>query len=307
MLISRRFQIILTTTAALAAALVLAAPSGAATRVGQSCTTGLSSGPPLSFQSTIASGTSYTAPTSGVITRWGSKQNYAVFPPVYARLALASGGVGSIKVDSFGSIGLMRNGVDEVFAERIPIAAGQSIGIWAFPAAPLCSGLDPANSFAYYSGDPTLIAPGLTFAPTSGTGVLINVWADVEADVDGDGYGDETQDACPQSAAYQIACPVLAISQQLSANSKQISILATASENASLTATAKVKIGRKTVTIKGKATTFTAGKLKSIKLKLPASVKKSLKSGKKLTASVTLTGNGIANTATATGKVKLKK
>jgi hypothetical protein len=139
------------------------------------------------------------------------------------------------------------------------------------------------------------------------------LWAYEEPDVDGDGYGDETQDKCPQSATYALTpCPVLSISQQVSTTSKQINILAAASVDTQLTAVAVVsipKIGKKKakrVTIQGKAQPFSAGKLKTIKLKLPSSVKSALKK-KKLSTAVTISGNGLANTATVTSKVKLKR
>lgn len=307
MSISRRFQILTTATAAFVVAVALASPAGAATRVGQSCTTGATSGPQLSFQSTVASGASYTAPTSGVVTRWGSRQTFTGTPPVYAKLAIGTGAVGSITLNSQGALQTLRQNVDEAFAERLPITAGQSIGINGWPASPICTGLDPAFNFAYYAGDPTLIAPGITFVPNTGAGVVVNVWADIEADVDADGFGDETQDKCPQSAAFQIACPVLSVGQQLSATGSAIKILGTASEDATLVATAKTKIGRKTVTFKTKATKFKAGKLKTLTLKLSAKVKAALKSGKNLKTTVTLSGNGVANTATATGRITLSK
>jgi hypothetical protein len=135
------------------------------------------------------------------------------------------------------------------------------------------------------------------------------IWAQLEADADGDGYGDDTQDKCPQSAAFQNACPVLAISQQLSASSKQIKVLATASVNTSLTATATTKISsKKTVTFKSKASAFSAGQLKTVKLSLPSSVKSALaalKKSKKLKVTVTLSGNGLANTATSVKSISL--
>jgi hypothetical protein len=43
---------------------------------------------------------------------------------------------------------------------------------------------------------------------------LINVQATVEADADRDGFGDETQDACPASAGPNRGCPVKTVATQ---------------------------------------------------------------------------------------------
>jgi hypothetical protein len=45
---------------------------------------------------------------------------------------------------------------------------------------------------------PTEVIPGARW----------NISAVVESDADGDGYGDVTQDACPESAKTQVTCPV---------------------------------------------------------------------------------------------------
>jgi hypothetical protein len=53
-------------------------------------------------------------------------------------------------------------------------------------------------------------ADGQTIAPDDTTmnfEVLAN--AQIEPDVDGDGFGDETQDACPKDASKQAPCPVI--------------------------------------------------------------------------------------------------
>lgn len=100
---------------------------------------------------------------------------------------------------------------------------------------------------------------------------------------------------------------MLKIARQLSATSSEIRILASTTVDTSLTATATVTIASKTkATFKSKATPFVAATFKTIKLKLPSSVKNALKS-KKLKATVTVTGSGLANTATATSKITLKK
>lgn len=302
-MISPRHSSALLVLAATLSFFVFAGTASAATTVGQTCNT--NSGAPLTiFQSSVSAGASYTVPSSGVITKWGANRTGSTGTSIGALIfGTNAGGQWTItKRTPFESI---PESVSTEFPARLSVAAGEVLGITIYNStAFMCNSLGLADVIDYNGSFSDV---GAVFAPTQIPQVRLPVWATLEADADLDGYGDETQDKCPQSAEFQNPCPVLAISQQLSANAKQISILATASVNASLTATAKVKVGRKTVTIKGKATAFTAGKLKTIKLKLPSSVKSALKSGKKLTASVTLTGSGLANTATVTGKVKLRK
>lgn len=190
--------------------------------------------------------------------------------------------------------------------------AGSVLGISSFNSNnPICAGLSSDNTTIAFTGsfDPSSFPTLDTTIP----GWRAAVWATVEADADGDGYGDETQDKCPQSAAFQNPCPVLSISQQLSASKTQISVLAASSIDAQLVAVAVVsipKIGKKKtrrVTIQGKGVEFTAGQLKRLTLKLPSSVKSALKKKGKLGATVTLSGTGIANTASVTGKVTIRQ
>jgi hypothetical protein len=50
----------------------------------------------------------------------------------------------------------------------------------------------------------------------------VPVSATLEPDADGDGYGDETQDGCPQSAAYQGPCPTVTFKGHATAKKKSI-------------------------------------------------------------------------------------
>lgn len=66
----------------------------------------------------------------------------------------------------------------------------------------------------------------------------------IEPDADGDGYGDETQDKCPQSALAQVACPVVKLSVSASAKKKQATILVTDDVPASVTVGGQVALGK---------------------------------------------------------------
>jgi hypothetical protein len=90
---------------------------------------------------------------------------------------------------------------------RLPIQSGQYFALTiGFPGGPL----DPEVPIMFLSSG----SGGLYFKPAIGNGtsttaasygvpMLAN--ADIEPDADGDGYGDETQDACPSIASRHSA------------------------------------------------------------------------------------------------------
>lgn len=289
-----------------------ASSASAATPIGQSCAA-TNSGPPVMFQSAISSGTPYTAQSDGILTKWGvNTTGWGSTSILAAAIGAYQGGQWSIVTGSPYQF-VPENALNE-YPSRIAVAAGQTLGLLAINSNGLmCSGyVGPVGDVIDYRA--TYAQIGSTFTPDSTIPAYrVSVFGTIEPDVDKDGYGDDSQDACPQSAALQNPCPVLSISQKLSASRSAISVLATASVNTSLTASAAVKlpkIGRskaKTVKFKSRSTKFTAGKLKAIKLKLPASVRRAVSAGKSLKVTVTLTGNGLANTATTKSTIKLKR
>lgn len=294
------------------AALTAFAGSASAAPIGQSCAA-TNSGPPVMFQSAISSGTPYTAQSDGVLTKWGvNTTGWGSTSILAAAIGAYGGGQWSIVGGSPFQL-VPENALSE-YPSRIAMAAGQTLGVLAINSnALMCSGyVGPVGDVIDYRG--TYTSVGNTFTPDSTIPAYrVAVFGTLEPDVDKDGYGDDSQDACPQSAAFQNACPVLSISQKLSASRSAISVLASASVNTSLTASASVrvpKIGKtkaKTVKFKSRATAFTAGKMKAIKLKLPSSVRIAVSAGKTLKVTVTLTGNGLANTATAKSTIRLKR
>lgn len=98
------------------------------------------------------------------------------------------------------------------FLVRIPVVAGDQIALYSPNLQPgdLTSAVyndAPASGHTarYLEG----AEPGSSFTTAAAVGnTLLNVSATVEADSDGDGFGDETQDLCPAQAALQAACPV---------------------------------------------------------------------------------------------------
>jgi hypothetical protein len=89
------------------------------------------------------------------------------------------------------------------FSARVPVKAGDIIGLDDQTGAQLFASGTGVTTAAYYF-QPFLGA--FAHAPTKRANRELLVNADVEADVDGDGYGDETQDLCPSDATRHTAC-----------------------------------------------------------------------------------------------------
>lgn len=90
------------------------------------------------------------------------------------------------------------------YPARIPVQAGDLLGLHG-PVETLYCGGGPS---ALFDG---AIAVGETKAFATEGAIKPPVSAVVEADVDGDGYGDQSQDDCPSSALFQTDCPLVAL------------------------------------------------------------------------------------------------
>jgi hypothetical protein len=96
---------------------------------------------------------------------------------------------------------------EQSFPTQLSIAAGQRVGIDileqpALAVASIVNTSPSAGSFDLWQpslGTPESRGPSMT---SMNAELLVN--ADVEADVDNDGYGDETQDACPDVASRHL-------------------------------------------------------------------------------------------------------
>lgn len=189
------------------ALMLTAGPAGAATQLGETFVPTDNCSPRTRLQ-TGAAAPAYTAPAAGVITAWSFQSSSAGGSgPVRLKIVRRAGG------DNFTTVGhssfetIPDEDALHVFAARIPMQTGDLIGLHAQPASVFyCA--RPALGFDIHQGafgvDQEV---GTTEAFTLATDVQIGVAAQLEADADGDGFGDETQDACPTDAALQTPCP----------------------------------------------------------------------------------------------------
>jgi len=92
------------------------------------------------------------------------------------------------------------------FRTRIPVQAGDRFGLIPVGEADFycLTGSNDDHTWSYSGTD---VQVGSEYQFAAGVQVRVPVVAVIEPDVDGDGYGDETQDACPQSANTIAPCP----------------------------------------------------------------------------------------------------
>lgn len=214
----------------LAVALMAAPAASAAIEVGDQCTANVAEGPySMVAEDTATAGPLPLAtPVSGVVTSW--KVNSAFPETVPERLAVfrPTGSAGSFQVVGESNEGSVGTGTN-VFPTRIPVQAGDRMGLVAVtidsPAYCLTGNSDDHAWFfngSVGTGSPHLFA--------AGTEVRVPVVAVIEPDKDSDGYGDETQDGCPQSAAYQGLCPTIALDAFPIVLKRSVLVLVSASE-----------------------------------------------------------------------------
>ena len=206
-----------TVLATAAALLVTPALAQAATTIGQvsppglgiTCNTGGGSGELVQLLN--ATGNGYAVPAGGgVITNWSTA---------------ASGGVGTIRLRVYSadsnatSITPVAESDPVEFAPdpagahptRIPVKGGEHIGFAVSATGGTgCAFANNANadvvvvsrSIGPLNQAKPIALPDAAAQSTA----LLSIAAGVEADADGDGYGDETQDRCPSQAATHDAC-----------------------------------------------------------------------------------------------------
>jgi hypothetical protein len=167
------------------------------------------------FQTARADGTSYAVPADGVITSWSfhgsGLQSSLVTLRVY-RPHTAMGPDTFSPVADGGPVQGLFGDQEFVFPARLPVRAGDIIGLRSQKLGVVFAGTcasfgGPGDTYRVLQGTaPTAIGVSADYPETSG--LKIDVAAQVEPDVDGDGYGDDTQDACPRLASTQAPCPV---------------------------------------------------------------------------------------------------
>jgi hypothetical protein len=277
----------------MAVALVGAPAASAAVEVGDECAANVAEGPYSMFpEGTATPGRLPLAtPVSGVVTSW--KVNSAFPEAVPERLAVfrSTDSAGTFQVvgeSNEGSVGPGSN----VFPTRIPVKAGDRVGLVAgsLDSPTYCITGNAADHAWFFNGS---AGTGSTHLFAAGIEVRVPVVAAIEPDKDGDGYGDETQDQCPQSAAYQGPCPTISLDSFPIVLKRSVLVLVSASETswvqvfgqvgwkprhkggalASKTTKPDTHVGKGVIVgLSGGTTTVKPGEVTPFNVKLPKSV-----------------------------------
>jgi hypothetical protein len=298
--------------AALAVSLLGAANASAATEFGDSCIgTEPTSAPITLFEISSTNNPLPTAaPISGVVTKM--KVNLVPGAPAFpvSLKVLRQTGPNTVQIVAEVN-GNVAGGSTSIDA-RVPVQAGDRLGFFSPSGfgAVVCQEETGDSVLAAYEGGGS---PGGTATFESGPvpKTRVPVFASMEPDVDGDGYGDETQDSCPQSAATQTACPPVTLSATKQVKKGSVAIVVTTDTPAPVTVKGVVKLGKgKKVNLSGGTKALTPGVLGKFTLKFPKKVKRKLAAlspKKALTLKADVTGTSVAGQVTTkTLKVKLK-
>jgi len=217
----------------LAIALVLAPGASAATEVGDECAGDKASGPfsLVPEGRAASSGLPLAAPSAGVVTAW--KVTSAYPSPVQEWMAaFRPAGIGKFQVVGASNEETINLGTN-VFPTRVPVQVGDRLGaVGASDFSPLfCETSEKGDHTWSYGGSAGL---GSTHLFAANEKLLVPLVAVIEPDRDNDGYGDETQDKCPQSAAYQGPCPTISLDAFPIVLKRSVLVLVGASEAASV-------------------------------------------------------------------------
>lgn len=259
----------------------------------------------------IVGGPTYVAPSAGVITSWGANIASVGSWDFRLKLVVPGSGPGKWLVTGESSQTTFTTGLNTTPA-RLPIAAGTSIATFSSTGAATCfTGVPLGESTADEKFRTTDVPIGQELDTNSTSlGSRLALFATIEPDADGDGFGDESQDLCTQRADMQSACPAVAITSVKRTTGKK-SLKLTVATNAAATLKASVSArvpasgGRKARTIKFKAKTGGP----SFTFKYPSKLRSALRAlprSKKVKLTVKITATGTINTDNKTYTVKLR-
>lgn len=256
------------------------------------------------------------APSSGVVTSW---KVHSVYPTAVPEVmgAFRPAGPGKFQVVGESEEETVNPGID-VFPARIPVQAGDRLGLVPVgEGSPLfCETTEIEDHTWSFRGS---VGVGSTHQFAAGMFVRVPLVATIEPDRDGDGYGDETQDGCPQSPAYHGPCPTISLEAFPIVLKRSVLVLVSASETSSVTVFGQVGWKRRAkgarvskskpptattgliVGITGGTQTVSPGQVARFNVKLPKSVKRRLgrtPPSKSLKATITVSTTDLAGRAT---------
>jgi hypothetical protein len=188
--------------AAVAGALLIAAPASAAVRIGSDDALntvggGTCPGTPATIIQIGSPNGEYAMPFDGVLTSWTSGTDVWT-SATFKAVRLGAGNSFTILAEDGPR---SSNGIYNPI--RVPVLQGDVIGLSAVNGC--FSNREHSGYTTAYIG--SQVGPGTHSYSAGVPGFKIPVTAQLERDADNDGFGDETQDGCPSDASTQGACP----------------------------------------------------------------------------------------------------
>ena len=300
-----------------AALSVAAAPAAAATEFGNSCKAEQTAPGEYTLTTLEAPGPlSVTAPVAGVVTsvKAAADVEYPFSIPTSVKVLRPTGATDNFSVTAEETVSMAPNG--GTFAVRLPVQVGDRLGLAGVPFSYLGSPFAGLSIYCSLVGAVLGAAPGAVGLGSSGefqpvVSGAVGLVGLIEADADGDGYGDETQDRCPQSAAVQTECPAITIDSLNLIGKKSVTVVVTTSIAAPVAVSGTIKLDKgTTVNLKSPTKTVSPGKLKRFQLKFNRTVKRRLKQiepSQKLTLKITAAATNVAGqVSTDRSSAKLK-
>jgi hypothetical protein len=197
-----------------AASLAGASSASAATEVGNDCaaTAGVQGVAFVQLAEAPGNPLPFAVPAPGVLTKWRVTKEQHTLEPFEAKLKVyrATDVPNQLEVVGGSALETLEEGPNS-FDARIPVQAGDRLGLYGTtPSGAMnCMTSSAQDVIGVSVGD---VPPGSAQVfSVEKSSSRVAVSALVEPDADHDGFGDETQDRCPQSAAVQVACPPLSV------------------------------------------------------------------------------------------------
>jgi hypothetical protein len=273
-----------------------------------------------------------------VLVSWSHRANSTPGRELGVRMLRPAGTTGSYTIAGAGAVKVVTPGGINTFYERIATNGGDVLGL-RVGNTPGGLDLDGGGAACYFAGAPTdsvrfglLPDEPVVGGNTTLAGVLanqrLNVTARLEPDADGDGFGDETQDACP-GVAGESGCPTPTTpgspqdttppaarrtSRRDSIRDGRVAVWVTANEAATVTARGTLRIGWQSAAhrLRSALAQVSAAKRERMLLRLRRktrrAARRALRRGRNLRVEVTVTLRDAAgNTGTARRSVHLKR
>ncbi|HSS04331.1 MAG TPA: hypothetical protein VLK89_03960 [Solirubrobacterales bacterium] len=266
--------------AALAMSLLCVSSAAAATGVGGTCVANASAANSTVLSLSRGGSIPSKVPAAGVVTGWKLQvgpgqgpvaQRLQVFQPLAHTNLFITQAISETETVVEGA---------NSFATRIPVEAGDRVGLYGPVETLFCDG-DATDTSGLFKGEAPVGFPQ-TFSIEQGLGTPVT--ALVEPDVDGDGYGDESQDKCPQSDSVQVKCRPVSIDVTAVARDRSILFHVNVDARASVQVFGQVGWGfkpnpkapghttRLIIALRGNTKTVVPGKTAVLGIRLPKAV-----------------------------------